>query len=74
MQRQIYRLRHIVKDSRERKFKSRAVSFHVRSTANELYKKKEKKENRVEEEIKKKRGRKGEREDNCENKIVASVS
>lgn len=57
MQRQIYRLRHIVKDSRERKFKSRAVSFHVRSTANELYKKKEKKkENRVEEEIKKKEG------------------
>lgn len=54
MQRQIYRLRHIVKDSRERKSKSRAVSFHVRSTANELYKKKEKKENRVEEEIKKK--------------------
>lgn len=56
MQRQIYRLRHIVKDSRERKFKSRAVSFHVRSTANELYKTKEKKENRVEEEIKKKEG------------------
>lgn len=67
MQRQIYRLRRIVKDSRERRFRSPAPflsTFDSRLT-NYI----NKKENPVEEEIKKKK-RERERKGNRENKIV----